>query len=109
MGNVYGRLGALRPSNTSEAELYSPGSTAEAVATVIVCNQDTSERTYRLALTNASGSADGEDWLAYDKTIDANETHEYSGICVDYPETIRVKASVADKISFVAFGLEITP
>jgi len=108
MGKEYKRLAALRPADTAEAELYAPASGEEAIVNVIICNQDASTRTYRLAHTDASGTATGEDWIVYDKEILAHETHQITGISIKNPETLRCQASVADLISFVVSGLLIS-
>ena len=108
MGNSYKRLGALRPANTNEAKLYGPAAATSAVVSVNICNQDATARTYRVALTDTDTTADNEDFIAYDMTIEPNQYHQISGISLVYPNTIRVKASIADLISFVAHGMEIT-
>jgi hypothetical protein len=108
MANAFKRLGALRPASTAEAKLYGPASATSAVVTVTICNQSGVARTYRVALTNTDAAADSEDWLAYDTPIEANETHQIAGLSLTNPETIRVAASVADLISFVASGMEVT-
>ena len=70
-------------------------------------NQDSSDRTYRVAITDASGAASGEDWVHYDFPIAANMSHKFTLACGD-GDTIRVQASVADLISFVLTGLKVT-
>ena len=107
MADVYERIAALRPADTNEAELYEVGASAYIVGTLFICNQDNAARTYRVALTDASGAATNEDWLAYDTEIAANLTHTLV-IPAGDGDTIRVKASIADKLSFVLTGLKIT-
>lgn len=108
MANTYKRLAGLRPANTNEAKLYGPASATSAIVTLFVCNQDTVDRTYRIAITDTDAAAGDEDWIVYDRNISPNMTHDITGICLTNPHTIRVSASVADKISFVAHGLEIS-
>lgn len=108
MPTAYKRLGALRPADTTEQELYEVPASTEAIATISICNQDTSAQTYDIAFTDVDGAASGEDWLISGKAIPANETHQIVGIAMPAASTIRVKASVADKISFIAYGMEIT-
>ena len=107
MANTYKRLAGLRPADTNEAKLYGPITSTSAVITVSICNQHTSALTYRVALTDTDGTAGTEDFMAYDTPIEANESHQISGIALTYPHTVRVRASLADKISFVAHGMEI--
>jgi len=102
---TYKLLASVRPANTSEAALILIGAGTEINGVLRVCNQDSQTRTYQVAHCAATGAATGEDWLAYDKQISANETHEYS-IHANATEEIRIKASVADKISFNLSGME---
>ena len=108
MTTAYKRFAALRPADTSEAELYEVPASTEVIGTLSICNQDNSARTYDVAFTDVDGAATGEDWLASAKSIAANETHQITGIAMPAASTIRVKASVADKISFIFYGMEIT-
>jgi hypothetical protein len=107
MANAYERLAALRPANTNEAELYAVGASEYIVGTLFICNQDSSARTYNVALTDSAGAAAGEDWLAYETSISANITHKIV-IPAGDGDTIRVQASIADKLSFALTGLKIT-
>ncbi len=102
------KIASLRPANTDEAQLYAVPASSEIDAVLRICNQDTSARTYRIAHTTAGhgdNAADGDDWIYYDKSIPASETFEIS-IEAAATETIRVQASVADKISFVLEGVK---
>jgi hypothetical protein len=107
MANTYTRLAALRPANTDQAELYEAAESEYVVATLHICNQSGSDRTYDIALTDASGAAADEDWICKDFPIQASMSHKFS-ISFGDGDTIRVKASVADFISFVLEGLLIT-
>jgi hypothetical protein len=107
MANTYTRLAALRPADTSEAELFAVASGEYIVAELFICNQDSTARTYRVAITDASGAASGEDWIHYDFPIEANMSHKFTIACGD-GDTVRVRASLADVISFVLTGLKVT-
>ena len=56
MTTAYKRLAALRPADTSEAELYEVPASTEAIVTLNICNQDTAERTYDVAYTDVDGA-----------------------------------------------------
>ena len=103
----YSRLAALRPADTNEAELYAVAAGEYIVGTLLICNQDSVARTFNIALCDDSGAAGGEEWIAYETEILGNLTYKYI-IPAGDGDTIRVKASVADKISFVLTGLKIT-
>lgn len=104
--NTRCKLASVRPANTNEAQLYVVPASTEIDAVLRVCNQDTVPRTCRIAHTTAAHgdvAADGDDFLAYDKTISANDWIEIS-IHAAATETVRIKASVADKLSFHLSG-----
>lgn len=102
------KLASIRPTNNSEVQLYAVPAASEIDAVIRICNQDTVDRTYRIAHTNAGHgdvAANGADWVYYDKVISANETYELS-VEAAATETIRVQASVADKVSFILEGVK---
>jgi len=107
MANTYERLAALRPADTSEAELYESSTGEHVVASLYVANQDSTDRTFRVAITDASGAATSEDWIYYDTTIYANMTFRLK-LSFGDGDTIRVQAGTADVISFVLSGLKIS-
>ena len=106
----YKRMAAVRPAATAEQDLLSIGSGKEIIGVIHVCNQDSSDRTFRVAVTDTAGgvAADGADFIRYDVDVLANLTHRVTIEGLQGPATIRIKASVADKISFVLMGCELT-
>ncbi len=104
--NTRQKIVSLRPADANEAQLYVVPSATQIDGLLRICNQDTSERTCRVAHTTAGHgdvAADGDDWLYYDNVISKNTTIEIS-IHATATETIRVQASVADKLSFHLSG-----
>ena len=103
---AYQRLAAVRPSDTNEADLY-PLTSGEVVGVIHVCNQDSTDRTYRIAVTDAGTgvAASGEDWIRYDTPLLANLSHIVTIPGIKATSTIRIRASVANKISFVLMGM----
>ena len=102
---TYQRLAAVRPANTNEQDLYVL--TGELISGIIhVCNQDSNTRTYRVAITDTGTgvAAAGEDFVRYDVDLLPNLTHKITIGGLKETATIRIKASVADLISFVFFG-----
>ena len=95
----YGRWASVRPANTNEAALLLAAASTEYNGVLRICNQDSSSRTYRIAHCAATGAASGDEWLAYDKEIAKNDAQEWS-IHLGSAEEIRIKASIADKLSF---------
>lgn len=108
MADTYGRKAALRPADTNEAELYACPASTEFIGKLFICNQNTSTQTIGVAITDAAGAATGEDWIKSGESVDANSSVEILGIVLAASETIRVIADIADKVSFVLVGLEIS-
>ncbi len=107
MAEAYQRLAASRPADANEAELYAVSASEYIVGTLFICNQTGSEVTYRVAICDDSGAATSGEWIAYDVVLPANMTHKIVVTAGD-GDTIRIKASAADSISFVLTGLLIT-
>ena len=110
MADTYtkGRVIAARPSVTTEVLFYTVPAVTEIDGVLRICNQDTTSRTYSVAHTVAGHgdvAANGADFLCYDKIISANDTNEIS-IEAGATETIRIKASIADKLSFTLEGVK---
>ena len=104
--NTFGKLASLRPANSTEAQLYLVPAATEISGVLRVCNQNSVSVTCRVAHTTAAHgdvAADTDDFLWYDKNIPANDTIEIS-IHANATETVRVRASIADLISFHLSG-----
>lgn len=99
----YGRRAAIRPSDTSETELYECPANGSFIGRLTVCNQASSLNTYRVAHTNSSGTASGNDWLRYDAELMANDFHTID-VELDSGDTLRVQAGSGDTISFILSG-----
>ena len=104
MGTQYQRLAANRPAATTEAELYAVPAGSEIIANLTIVNQSASSVTFRVAHTDASGAATGEDWLAYDETLAAN-SRLVIPITAGPSETIRIQAGTVDVVSFLLSGM----
>ena len=100
-------LGQLFPADTAEANLY-VADAATAVSSVVICNHSTAT-TYRVSVAIAGAVANDKQYLAYDRPIGANETHEITtGITLANTDVIRVRAGTGNFISFSAFGVKVT-
>ena len=108
MARAYGRIAALRPTNTTENDLIAgvPAST-EYVGTLNICNQTGSAANYRVAQCDNT-TTEVDDWLTYDQNIDANSTQQITGIAMSVGEFLVVRSSASNAISFVFSGMTIT-
>lgn len=100
----YKRLAAVRPANTTEAELYEAPAATEVVADLNIANQTANPVTFRVAHTDVDGAATSEDWLAYDEVLEGYSRVSMH-IILGPAETIRVQAGTADAISFLLSGM----
>ena len=103
---AYGRIAAVRPANTNEQDLYALGAGEEFIGRIIICNQDSTARTYNIAVTDTGTgvAASGEDWIEYGTEIPANTAFE-KRVEVAATGTIRIQASIADLLSFALMGM----
>jgi glucose-6-phosphate dehydrogenase assembly protein OpcA len=109
MPTTYKVLGQVAPSATTLTTLYTaPASTQAVVSTISVCNQSASATTFRIAIRVAGAAISGEDYIAYDSTISANNTTFITvGITLNATDVISVYSTAAT-VSFNAFGSEIS-
>lgn len=108
MATTYKVLGQSNPSATTATTLYTvPSATSTVVSTIVVCNQAASSATYRIAVRPAGASLAAQHYLAYDVSINANDTATLTlGLTLATTDVITVYASTAT-MSFSAFGSEI--
>ena len=109
MATTYKVLGQVAPSATTLTTLYTvPASTQAVVSTISVCNQSSSATTFRIAIRVAGAAISGEDYIAYDSTVAANDTTFITvGITLAATDVISVYSTAAT-VSFNAFGSEIS-
>lgn len=108
MPTSYKTLGQLNPAATTATTLYTvPASTSTVVSTITVCNQAATSATFRIAIRKAGATLSAIQYIAYDTTVNANDTVALTlGITLATTDIITVYASTAT-VSFNAFGSEI--
>lgn len=102
-------LGQLAPGATSLTTLYTvPALTYTVVASVIVCNQGSTNTTFRISIAVAGAADTPKQYLYYDVPISKNNTFVATiGISLQTTDVIRVYAGNAN-LSFTAVGVEVT-
>ena len=108
MAIAYKVLGQSNPSATTATTLYTvPAATSTVVSTIAVANLGTSG-TYRIAVRPAGASLANQHYIAYDGTLNANDTVTYTiGMTLATTDVVTVYASTAS-FAFSAFGSEIS-
>ena len=105
------QLGQHRINSTTATSLYSPGaSTTAIIKSVVVCNQSGSPATFRLFLDDNGTTYDETTALYWDATIPSDTTVQIDTYWPmnDSAGNLATRTSVANAITFTAFGVEIT-
>ena len=109
MANAYKILGQVADASANDVELYLvPSSTEAVVSTIVVCNRESANNTFRIATKDDNSSVANQDYVAYDTLIAGNDTITLTlGITLEAGAEISVGASDAN-VTFQAYGTEIT-
>jgi hypothetical protein len=94
MATAYKVLGQSNPAATTATALYTvPAATEAVVSTIVICNQDAADATFRISVRPDGAALVAKHYLAFDVT--------------DATDVLEVYASTTT-VSFNAFGSEIT-
>lgn len=109
MANAYKILGQVADASANDVELYLVGAGKEAiVSTIVVCNREAANNTFRIATKDDNSAVANEDYVAYDTVIAGNDTITFTlGITLETGAEISVGASDAN-VTFQAYGTEIS-
>lgn len=99
-----GRLGVADLSATTNTTVYTCPASTFTVASVSICNRNSTTVTVRLAVAAAASPAASE-YLEYDVQLLANGVIERTGIVLDSGKLLVAYASAAN-VSVVAMGIE---
>ena len=108
MATTYKVLGQSNPSATTATTLYTvPSATQAVVSTIVICNQTSSNATFRIAVRPGGATLAAQHYVAYDVTVGASDSTALTlGITLGAADVITVYGSTAT-LSFAAFGSEI--
>jgi|MGYP001187916692 hypothetical protein len=109
MANAYKILGQVADASANDVELYLvPASTEAVVSTIVVCNREAANNTFRIATKTDNSAVANTDYVAYDSVINGNDTITLTlGITLQAGAEISVGASDAN-VTFQAYGTQIT-
>ena len=109
MANAYKILGQVADASANDVELYLvPASTEAVVSTIVVCNREAANNTFRIATKTDNSAVANTDYVAYDSVVDGNDTITLTlGITLQAGAEISVGASDAN-VTFQAYGTQIT-
>ena len=108
MATTYKVLGQSNPAATTSTSLYTvPASTQAIVSTLTVCNQASTDATFRVSVSVNGAALSAKEYIAYDATVRGNGFLTFTlGMSLGAADVIRVYAS-STSLSFSAFGTEI--
>ena len=109
--NAYKQLGQHRINSTTATSLYSPGASTQAIVkSIVITNTSGAAATYRLFHDDDGTTYDETSALAWDVSIGAGEVVVFeAGILMDDSSgNIATRTSVANALTFTAYGVEIT-
>jgi hypothetical protein len=109
MANAYKILGQIDDASANDVALYLvPASTEAIVSTIVVCNREASNNTFRIATKTDNSAVANTDYVAYDTVIAGNDTITLTlGITLGTGAEISVGAS-DNNVTFQAYGTEIS-
>lgn len=109
MAEAYKILGQSAPAATTATDVYTvPASTEAIISTINICNRASTAATFRIATLVGGGTVATTDYIAYDHSIEGNETIAFThGIGLATTDQVEVYASTAN-LTFQVFGMEIT-
>ena len=108
MATTYKVLGQSAPLATTATTLYTvPAATETVVSTISIANRAAAADSFRIAVRPNGATLANEHFIAYDVTINANDTTVITiGLTLDATDVITVYAGT-DDLSFGVFGSEI--
>lgn len=109
MAFSYKVLGQVEPTTTNNTDLYTvPASTSSIISTLLITNTSAADATCRIFVRVAGASATKSNAIIYDGPVTANNFIAMSiGITLSATDIITVQSSIANTLTFQAFGSEI--
>ncbi len=97
------------PGGTGLTDVYTvPGTTQAVVSTVTICNQNTTDTTFRLAVAEAGAGDNAKQYLLYDEPLPAKSTYIATiGMTLGAADVVRVNPGNSN-CSINVFGVELT-
>lgn len=110
MPTTYKVLGQSAPTDTNNADLYTVGSGKSAViSTISITNDSGAAATAQIYIRVSGATASLSNALVYNTSFAANSTTALTfGITLAETDVVSVRTSVANALTFMAFGSEIS-
>lgn len=110
MAATYKVLGQAALTADTDTNVYTvPSSTEAVISTMIICNRDTSDTTYRIAVRPDGATLANQHYIAYDVTVGGGDSTTLTlGITLDAGDVITCRSAASAEVSVSVFGSEIT-
>jgi len=102
-------LGQSKPAATTLTDAYTvPAATSAVISSILICNQSATATAYRISLAIAGAVDTAAQYIAYDRPIAGNATHEITvGVTLAATDVVRVYNTLAT-LSFNIVGVQVT-
>jgi hypothetical protein len=109
MATTYKVLGQSSPTSNADTNLYTvPASTQAVISSIVICNRDSSNNTFRIAVRPAGETLNVKHYISYDTDVPARDTISLSlGMSLGNTDIVTVNR-MSGNISFSLFGAEIS-
>ncbi len=109
MAQVLKCLAQVNPGATTLTTLYTvPAATSTAISSLIVCNQDSADATFRISVQVAAAADNAKQYIYYNTTVAGGDTFIATiGITLATTDVVKCYASTAT-LSFGLYGTENT-
>lgn len=106
---TYKILGQAAPANTSNADLITVGAgKQQIVSSLLIANSTTASATFRVFARIAGATAAVSNAIYYDVNLAANSSAALTvGITLAATDVLTIRSSVANALTFTAFGTEL--
>ena len=109
MATTYKVLGQASPTSNADTDLYTvPASTQAVISSIVICNRDSSNNTFRIAVRPAGETLNVKHYISYDTDVPARDTISLSlGMSLGNTDVVTIN-TMSGNVSYSLFGAEIT-
>ena len=109
MATTYKVLAQSNPTATTDTDIYTvPSATEAVISTIVVCNQDSADATFNIAVRPNGEILAAKHYVAKLVTVGASDSTTMTlGITMDAADVLTVQASTGT-VSFNVFGSELS-
>lgn len=109
MATTYKVLGQASPTSNADTDLYTvPASTQAVISSIVICNRDSSNNTFRIAVRPAGAALANQHYISFDTDVPARDTISLSlGMSLGNTDVVTIN-TMSGNVSYSLFGAEIS-